>query len=244
VSDVDLRIAVFSDVHGNVQALRAVLDEIDERGPFDEVIAAGDYCLKGPEPVTALEIVRERATRMLMGNTDRDIHDSGASLDEPSNRKLESIVWAQERMGPERVSFLGSLEFDARIAAPDGSLLHVVHANPCDLTTHIMPTWSEDEFHQVAESTSADLLAFGHLHVAYERRVNGLKLFDVAACGLPQDGDRRAAWGEFTWSSVDGWHGTIHRVGYDLAETILHIVLSDMPAQKRRIRDLVTASYA
>ncbi len=77
----DIRIAVFSDVHGNVQALRAVLDaKLTECGPFDEVIAAGDYCLKGPEPVTALEIVRERSTSMLIGNTDCDIFDSGESL--------------------------------------------------------------------------------------------------------------------------------------------------------------------
>jgi predicted phosphodiesterase len=240
----EIRVAVFSDVHGNVQGLRAVLAEIDERGPFDEVIAAGDYCLKGPEPVTALEIVRERATRMLIGNTDRDIHDGGANLDDPSSRKLEAIEWARERMGPERVDFLGTLDFDATLDAPDGSTLQVVHANPRDLTTHIMPDWSDAEILEVAEDSPADMLAFGHLHIAYERKVDGLQLFDIASCGLPQDGDRRAAWGEFSWAPERGWRGEIHRAAYDVAETILHIVLSDMPAQKRRIRDLVTASYA
>ncbi|MEZ4521581.1 MAG: metallophosphoesterase family protein [Thermomicrobiales bacterium] len=240
----DIRVAVFSDVHGNVQALRAVLKEIDRLGPFDEVIAAGDYCLKGPEPVTALEIVRERATRMLIGNTDRDIYDSGESLEDPSKRKLEAIEWSQERMGPERVNYLGTLEFEASVTAPDGSTLQVVHANPHDLTTHIMPDWSDEEVLAIAEDSPANVLAFGHLHIAYERKVNGLQLFDIASCGLPQDGDRRAVWGEFNWSSGTGWQGTIHRVGYDLAETILHIVLSDMPGQKRRIRDLVTATYA
>ncbi|HLT18560.1 MAG TPA: metallophosphoesterase family protein [Thermomicrobiales bacterium] len=240
----EIRIAVFSDVHGNVQALRAVLDEIERRGPYDEIIAAGDYCLKGPEPVAALEIVRERATRMLIGNTDRDIHDGGASLADPSGRKLEAIEWTRERMGPERVNFLGELEFEVTIQAPDGAILQVVHANPRDLTTHIMPDWSAGEVLAIVEGSPADTLVFGHLHIAYTRRVNGLRLFDVAACGLPQDGDRRAAWGEFIWSPEDGWRGAIHRVGYDVAETILHIVRSDMPAQKRRIRDLVTAAYA
>ena len=240
----DFRIAVFSDVHGNVQALRAVLAAIDAAGPFDEVIAAGDYCLKGPEPVAAIEIVRERATRMLMGNTDRDIFDNGDSLDDPSKRKLESIEWSQDRMGPERVDFLGTLDFDAVITAPDGATFQAVHANPQDLTTHILPDWDDRAILEIAENSPADLLAFGHLHIAYERRVNGLQLFDIASCGLPQDGDRRAAWGEFSWTAKAGWHGTIHREEYDLAETILHIVQSDMPAQKRRIRDLVTASYA
>lgn len=240
----DVRIAVFSDVHGNVQALRAVLDAIDQAGSFDSIIAAGEYCLKGPEPVTALEVVRERATTMLLGNTDWDIFEGAENLEDVGKRKRESIEWAQERMGPERVSFLGSLEFDAIIHAPDGTTLQVVHANPRDLTTHIMPDWSDEEVLAMAEDSPADLLAFGHLHVAYERRVNGLQLFDIAACGLPQDGDRRAVWGEFNWSSDTGWQGAIHREEYDLAETILHIVLSDMPGQKRRIRDLVTASYA
>lgn len=240
----DIRVAVFSDVHGNVQALRAVLDAIDRDGSFDRVIAAGDYCLKGPEPVTALEVVRERATTMLLGNTDWDIYDGGESLEGASKRKLESIEWSQDRMGPERVRFLGTLDFDTRIIAPDGSMLHVFHANPRDLTTHIMPDWNDQEVLEIAEDSPADLLAFGHLHFAYERKVNGLQLFDIAACGLPQDGDRRAVWGEFNWSADIGWKGVIHREEYDVAETILHIVLSDMPRQKRRIRDLVTASYA
>lgn len=240
----EIRIAVFSDVHGNVQALRAVLDEIERRGPYDEVIAAGDYCLKGPEPAAALEIVRERATRMLIGNTDRDIYDGGASLEDPGGRKLEAIEWTRERMGPERVNFLGELEFEFTIEAPDGATLQVVHANPRDLTTHILPDWSDADILSITEDSPADTLVFGHLHVAYQRKVDGLRLFDVAACGLPQDGDRRAAWGEFSWSPKSGWRGEIHRVSYDVAETILHIVLSDMPAQKRRIRDLVTASYA
>lgn len=239
---VELRVAVVTDVHGNLQALRAVLDDLRRRGPFDRLIAGGDYCLSGPEPAEAFDLICEHADVLLKGNTDRDIVDEGMSDPDLGYKKRAAIEWTREQLSTERIAALDALAFDERIEPPGGALC-VVHANPRDLDRHIFPDMTDDDVRGLVGELDADVLVFGHLHIPYRRRIGDLRLFDVAACGLPRDGDRRAAWGSFTWSPERGWHGTIHRTEYDHGTTALRMIENGMPNPERRIRDLLRATY-
>ena len=239
---VELRIAVVSDIHGNLQALQAVLDDVSRRGPFDQLIAAGDYCLNGPDPALAFDVIREHADLLLKGNTDRDIVDEGTSDPEIGGKKRASIAWTREQLGDDRIAALDELVFEERVEPPGGAL-HVVHANPRDLNRHIFPDMPEDDVLALIGDIDADVLVFGHLHIPYRRRIGGPQLFDVASCGAPRDGDRRAAWGSFSWSPETGWRGTIHRTPYDHGATALRIIESGMPHPTRRIRELLRATY-
>lgn len=239
---VEWRVAVVTDVHGNLQALKAVLADIERRGPFDRLIAGGDYCLNGPDPAAAYDLMYEHADVLLKGNTDRDIVDDGASDPDLGHRKRDSIAWTREQLGDERIAALDGLQFDERVEPPGGAL-HVVHANPHDLDRHIFPDASEDQLRELVGGIEADILVFGHLHIPYRRQFGDLRLVNVAACGLPRDGDRRAVWGSFGWSSETGWRAAIHRVDYDYGTTVLRILDSGMPHPERRIRDLVRATY-
>lgn len=239
---VELRVAVVTDIHGNLQALHAVLDDMQRRGPFDQLIAGGDYCLSGPEPAEAFDLISDTADVLLKGNTDRDIVDEGSSDPDLGDRKRAAIAWTREQLGAERIAALDALPFDERVEPP-GGVLHVVHANPCNLDDHLFPTMSEADVLTLIGDLDADVLVFGHLHIPYRRRAGGLRLFDVASCGLPRDGDRRAAWGSFAWSPETGWRGTIHRTAYDHGTTALRLLESGMPHPDRRIRDLLRATY-
>ena len=239
---VELRVAVVTDVHGNLQALRAVLDDLKRRGPFDRLIAGGDYCLSGPDPAAAFDLIGEHADILLKGNTDRDIVDEGANDPDLGNKKRASIAWTREQLGPGRIAILDGLAFEERVEPPGGAL-HVVHANPRDLDRHIFPDMPADDVRELVGDVDADVLVFGHLHIPYRRQIGNLRLFDVAACGLPRDGDRRAAWGSFNWSPESGWRGTIHRTEYDHGTTALRMIETGMPHPDRRIRDLLRATY-
>jgi len=238
-----VRVAVFSDVHGNLPALFAVLHDIDAHGPFDELVAAGDHCLNGPDPVESLDTVLGRCSSVLIGNADRDIVDEGASDPELGGKKRASIQWTREVLGDDRVQSLAGLAFASRTVAPDGSALLVVHANPHDIDRHIFPDMLDGDLDALVEGVEADVLAFGHLHIPFTRQHRGLLLANIAACGLPRDGDRRAVWGEFNWTEAGGWACVTHRVAYDYGETVLRILDCGMPHPGRRIRDLVSASY-
>jgi len=238
----ELRVAVVTDIHGNLEALRAVLADIDRRGPFDRLIAGGDYCLNGPDPAAALDLIAERADVMLVGNTDRDILKHGATDPDLGAKKLASIEWTYQELGAERINVLTELQFSETVA-PEGDRLMVVHANPNDVDHHIFPDMPPNDVRELVAPFDAGVLVFGHLHIPYRRRVGALRLFDVAACGLPRDGDRRAVWGSFSWSPASGWRGSIHRVSYDHGTTALRMLDCGMPNPDRRIRDLLRATY-
>ncbi len=239
---IELRVAVVTDIHGNVPALQAVLDDIQRRGPFDRLIGGGDYCLSGPEPAAALDLIAEHADTLLKGNTDRDIVDEGIHDPDLGNKKRASIAWTREQLGTDRISMLDDFVFQERVEPPGGAL-HVVHANPRDLDQHIFPDMPDEDVRELVGDLDADVLAFGHLHIPFRRKVGALRLFNVASCGLPRDGDRRVVWGAFAWSPERGWRGTIHRTEYDHGTTVLRMIESGMPHPERRIRDLLRATY-
>lgn len=240
---VGLRVAVVTDVHGNLAALEAVLAEVERRGPFDRLIGGGDYCLNGPDPAAAFDVLAARADALLIGNTDRDIVDEGANDLELGDKKRASIAWNRWQLGVERIGRLANLAFEERVTAPDGSVLLAVHANPQDVDRHIFPDMPDNELAELLEGVQADVVAFGHLHIPFERQFGNMRLFNVAACGLPRDSDRRAVWGEFEWRQESGWQGTIQRVAYDYGATVLRMLDSGMPHPDRRIRDLLRATY-
>lgn len=239
---VELRVAVVTDVHGNLQALQTVLEDIDRRGPFDRLVGGGDYCLSGPEPAQAYDLIGEHADVLLKGNTDRDIVDEGASDPDLGNRKRAAIAWTRDQLGESRIAALDRLQFEERIEPPGGAI-QIVHANPHDLDRHIFPDASDADLRELVGDVDADLLVFGHLHIPNRRRFGELRLFNVASCGLPRDGDRRAVWGSFNWSPETGWRGSIHRVEYDYGTTVLRMLESGMPHPEKRIRDLLRATY-
>lgn len=238
-----MRVAVFSDVHGNLQGLEAVLAEIAGRGPFERLVAAGDHCLNGPDPAACLDLVLERASDVLIGNTDRDIVESGASDPDLGDKKAASIDWTREQLGDQRIETLAGLMFDVDITAPDGTVFKVVHANPLDLDRHIFPDMSDVELAELVSGVTASMLAFGHLHIPFTRMFRELLLVNIAAAGLPRDGDRRVTWGEFSWSLETGWSVETHRVEYPFRETVQRIFASGMPHPERRARDLLRATY-
>jgi predicted phosphodiesterase len=187
-------------------------------------------------------LIREHADVLLKGNTDRDIVDEGASVPDLGNKKRASIAWARDQIGEDRIAALDSLPCAERVEPP-GGVLHVVHANPQDLNRHIFPDMTDADLSDLIGDLDADALVFGHLHIPFSRRFGDLRLFNVASCGLPRDGDRRATWGSFGWSPEAGWHGVIHRIGYDHGTTALRMIECGMPHPERRISDLLRATY-
>src|SRR5262249_29840307 len=95
------RIAVISDIHGNMPALEAVIKDIRRRR-IKRIICLGDLVGKGPQPAEAVDRIREVCELTVQGNW-----DAGITL--PQDK--ESGIWQQEKLGPERLNYLQSLPF-------------------------------------------------------------------------------------------------------------------------------------
>lgn len=235
-----MRFAIMSDIHGFSLALDTVIADLDQAGPFDAVVVAGDLCEVGPDPRGVLDRLRSRPEWIVLkGNTDDDLVTSA----------LESEHgFAIDEIGGDGVEWLARLPFAHRIHPPGGraddqSLL-VVHANPHDLRDRLDPAASDAELREVIGNAVFDTIAFGHVHVPYQRELDGRHLVDVSAVGNPKDGDLRLAYAVFTWDeTIQHWTADIRRLDYPLEATLDQIQSSGLEHPGKVARVLQKASY-
>lgn len=218
-----MRIAIFSDVHGNLSGLEAVLADIDRRAA-DLVVFAGDLCLMGPHPAETLRLVRERRLPSVVGNTDGFI-TSGVT---PPEKFGSVIEWTRSQLSPEESDWLARLPFSLQISPAEGTAgrLLIVHANPFNVNDILYPPedfqigrygevhQSDAELASTLAGVEAAVLAFGHLHIPNIRSVGSMTLVNVSSVNMPGDGDGRAKYAMLEWNG-ETWTATHHRVEYD-----------------------------
>ena len=238
-----MRVAVMSDIHGFSLALDVVLADIQRRGPFDAVVAAGDLCEGGPDPAGVIARLHEGGIPAVRGNTDLDL-----VLAAEERWASPELDFALEQIGAEGIAYLAALPFSLRLTPPGGASpaddLLICHANPHDLERKLQPEMSDRELRETVGDAVAAAIAFGHHHVAYVRRLGETLLVDVSAVGNPKDGDLRATYGIVEWDeSGRRWAAAIRRLPYPLAETAEQMRASGMPEPEKALRKLERASY-
>jgi predicted phosphodiesterase len=235
-----MRVAIFSDVHGNLTALEAVLADITQQFP-DIVAFAGDACLFGARPKECLDLIRDQGMVSVYGNTDLMVSghallsdDIKAEMSE-RQRLVETLKeWTVVQLTALDRNWLEGLPFLRRVS-PTANLQHdllIVHANPQDVDQPIFPPeaqqqamWGEvrqpdDKLRAVMQETAAAVMAFGHYHVPSLRPWNNILLANISSVSLPLDGDRRAKYGLLTWTAggpnQGEWQVEHRRVEYDI----------------------------
>lgn len=208
-----MRIAIFSDIHGNLLALDACLADLQAQGGADVIVGAGDFCMDGPKPKKVVQRLMEIGAQCLRGNTDRFIADPQTEtiIDEA---ELAQAAWQQKELGEKFVGWLRDLPGELRFGDRDNQLL-VVHANPQNDHEHLWPDAEDAELERLIGSEPAQTIAFGHLHLPYVRVWRGKTLVNVASAGLPKDGDPRAGYAILTERS-GGWEIKHRRVAFDV----------------------------
>ena len=244
-----MRVALLSDIHGNLIALEAVLTDMIRRGPYDAVVVAGDLVWAGPWPAEVVDRVRSLNSAVVQGNTDAFFKrkPQEAPPGKREDRFAEQMEWMLEQLGPQRTEYLAGLPAEHRIRPADGHELLAVHANPYDLDRPILPNVSETELDEILipddhREPSWNALAFGHVHLPFKRRWRGRLLVDVASAGLPMDGDRRAAYAVLTWDG-SSWQAEHTRVYYDAPAVARQMTASGMPRGKHFAGRLIAAGY-
>jgi len=182
-------LALLYDVHGNLPALQAVLDDARARGA-DRWLLGGDYALFGPEPEGALEELRALEPAMwLRGNGERwcaapddlgDVHPIVPA----------AIAACREALGAATVEELGALAEQGL-----GAETRYCHASPPSDVRSFLPQPAADEAELLAGVTEPRLV-FGHTHLPFRRisMTGGIELVNPGSVGLPFDRDPRAAY--------------------------------------------------
>jgi predicted phosphodiesterase len=230
-----LRIVIFSDVHGNAVALEAVLADIRREAAPDALFVAGDLVLLGPRPAEALALLRSLdGARFVMGNTDKYLLDESDDAAE--------IAFARARLSSDDVAFIRGLPFEQRLEVAPGHELLVVHANPRDLEEPIKPGSAAALLRPLLAGVTAEVIAFGHYHVPFVRKLDRWTLVDVASVGMPRDGDRRAVYAVLTWDR-SRWQIEHRRVPFDIEAVARDYVAVGFPGAEEAARRLLDARY-
>jgi putative phosphoesterase len=235
-----MRIAVLSDIHGNLLALDACLADLASQGGADAVVVAGDMCLGGPKPKKVLQRLEEIGAACVRGNTDRYIGDD-SSKEQHDSAEAARIAWTRRELGEHWRSWLKALPFALRIGEDDNQLL-IVHANPKSDDEHLWPDADESVLKRLIGKERASAVAFGHLHLPYVRMWRGKLLVNVASAGLPKDGDPRACYAIFT-EREGGWQVKHRRVAFDTKRVATQLADCGIPESGELIATLRRHRY-
>jgi diadenosine tetraphosphatase ApaH/serine/threonine PP2A family protein phosphatase len=181
-------LALLFDIHGNLPALEAVLDDARDVGVSGYVLG-GDYAVFGGWPVESVARLRELDDAVwIRGNVDRWAAGVG---EVPDGEPMASAVAAvRSLMDAESITWLGALAQSADL----GFGTRAWHASPKSDLVSFRPEPEDDEA-SLLEGVSDRRIVFGHYHLSFERTgPGGVELVGPGAVGMPLDGDHRAAW--------------------------------------------------
>lgn len=231
----NVRYAIISDIHSNLEALDAVLKHIKSRR-INRIICLGDVVGYGPDPQECLKIVRENADICVKGNHEEAVVE-GAYLF--NDRAKASIEWTQKTLEKseekqEYIEFLSNLPL---LYTEDNYLF--VHASPIDPTSDYIfgskQTVKTDKYHNIFAAFDT-ILFIGHTHIpcvitedfktsyvedlGYKYHFQNQKaIINVGSVGQPRDHDKRASYLEV----IDDMF-FFHRIEYDVEKTYQKIL--------------------
>jgi predicted phosphodiesterase len=216
-----MRIAVLSDIHGNLPALEAVATDLDRLSP-DRVFVAGDFQNRGPNPREVTSFVWHSGWTILRGNHEDYVisQSQNSRIDELS----DNYAWLPARwtadLTRDSVEWVKGLPIATTLAGPNELSIVVAHGSPRSNDEGFFPTTPETKAAEMIGNDPPALLCVGHSHLPLIRKINTTLLVNVGSVGFPFDGDRRASYGVINWGHDDRWEVDIRRVEYALDKVI------------------------
>ena len=216
-----MRVAVVSDIHGNLTALEAVVADLKRVSP-DLIVHGGDLVGSGARPAEVVDFVRGLGWPGVQGNTEEMLWNPARVAEyfaPPARQPWREIVSRTIRatldaIGDERLAWLRALP--GRWSGHD---LTVVHAGPDDFWRAPMTDASNEELADTYGPLGAHCVVYGHIHCPYVRRLNSFTVANSGAVSLSYDGDPRAA-----YALMDDGQVTIRRVDYDIEREVATVV--------------------
>ncbi|WP_089698602.1 metallophosphoesterase family protein [Halogranum gelatinilyticum] len=212
-----MKLGLISDVHGNLPALEAVLEDLPA---VDMIACAGDVVGYNPWPADCVERVREVAAITVVGNHDRAVGDRESFR--ANSMALAGIEYAREELSDEQKDWLAELPRKATLA--DGSIL-LVHDHPTVQDRYVFPRHFPEVRPHIDEYDGAVL---GHTHRQHKARIDGRLIVNPGSVGQPRDGDSDAAYAVL---DTDALEVELHRVEYDINRVIERVEEAGLPPE-------------
>lgn len=251
------RIALFSDVHGNLEALDAVLGDIDVRR-IDEVYCLGDLVGYGPDPAGVIERIRSLGIPAVRGNYDDGIGNHRGecgcyyATEQAKSDGAASYAFTDGALGDVDHAWLASLPDSIRLEHAGARVL-LAHGSPRKINEYLLPDRHDAQLVRLAAEADADVVCIGHIHIPYHRAIETdagvVHYVSSGSVGKPKDGDPRAGWVELRLGAsdeigaeapdddaaarigeTDVWlAAVVHRVAYDVERVASAVIEAGLP---------------
>jgi putative phosphoesterase len=220
-----VHLAVLSDIHGNLPALEAVLQDL-QRCNIRGIIVAGDF-IGGPQPIETIRRLQSLDTWMIRGNSDDNLLRYGNGLAPQvwqSSRQFALLRWAHRHVDRDTFEFLQSLPEQRVVHMPGTVAIRVVHGSPRNPSESIFPDREPATLDMALAQVDEPVFVCGHTHIPWKVKRHGrLALNPGAVCG-PLNGDVRAQYALLTWQDSD-WQVDHRAVAYDLEQ--IHVAFRE-----------------
>jgi predicted phosphodiesterase len=233
-------LCVFGDVHGNAQALEAVLEDARHFAP-ELYVCTGDVVPGLGSPCATVDAVVALGAPWVTGNGEQWVLDAPGYARDPSTPQGRMVAWTREQLGPERLARLRGLPQGLVLRLGAAGAVWVAHGAPPDtIQPGIRPTglheWTgvleDSEVARTLGEPAPGLLLCGHTHIATVRRIGATLLVNPGSTGMgvhpdaPARYQRGNAWARYAllrWSPAEGWRAQTRRVPYpvDAAQALL-----------------------
>jgi putative phosphoesterase len=228
------RVAIFSDIHANLPALQAVLQDINAAG-ITNLYCGGDLVGYGPRPNEVCALIADWAIPTIYGNYDyaiaRDLEDCGCAYITQHDRDLgqRSVDWTLAHTDQRSKDFMRELPFDLQFSVGDCAV-HLVHGSPRKVNEYLFEDKPASLYQRLARAEEADALVFGHTHKPWTHVFGDVMFINSGSVGKPKDGDPRACWIELR--SAPTYVAVVqHRVDYDAEAVAAEVRAVGLPGE-------------
>ncbi|MFV2045974.1 metallophosphatase family protein [Metabacillus litoralis] len=237
------RIAIISDIHGNIPALDAVLDDIKQK-KIQRIFCLGDLVGKGPDSYEVIQKISQSCEKVIKGNWDDFI---------TKETEFESLKWHQHQLTVDQNLYLESLPFSFDFYM-SGKLIRLFHASPHSVYTRVQPwdsietrlgMFTNTEYTGIS-TCQPDVVGYGDVHHAFIQHIDGKTLFNTGSVGNPLDLTQASytiVEGEYESKREAGFNITFVRVPYNIERAIQLAKDAEMPDLEPYIQELTTAKY-
>jgi len=215
------RLAVLSDIHGNLPALQAVLADIKNFN-IDQVIVAGDTIHFGPFSNQVAKIVIESEWPVIRGNNEYfllDFNTSRASITWNNTVQFAPTIWTNQRIDPEVKNKIATWPDTLNLRFGDLPPIQVFHGTPASSWEPIFWTMNDTEIEKILTNVEADYVICGHTHLVMDRQVGRWHIFNPGSVGLPLDGISSASY-MILEGNKPGWRATVRRIPFNREDVL------------------------
>ncbi|MCE8426135.1 MAG: YfcE family phosphodiesterase [Candidatus Methanoperedens sp.] len=221
---------LIGDVHANLPALKAVLEDAINRG-VSEIWNVGDLTGYGAFPDNVVRRLRKENAKSVAGNYDlkvlkvKEKKEEGEGEKEETPEDRNAIKWTYDNLSKRNRKYLKSLPEELRLES-GGKRILLTHRSPLHGDEQIGPETPDEKLHEFAQLADADVIIFGHSHRPFSRQVDGVWFINPGGAGRQDDGDPRAS---YAILQIDPFEVKHYRVDYDVEKAAAAIRENGLP---------------